>query len=168
MTNGRPGHGWQLYTTHLGMKGDNSPSFLILRIFIVVWKLPRLLVCCLPPGGLTIPPFMRNQDSIRERQLELFKLYIFFFPSLHLPSFLLIQLIKSDQGCSEFSAQSFRWRKLVLPVVRPWLWRSSSTVSIYLLVQMNSCHNNKVTCTLLCTPVSGDGFLCLLTPIGLQ
>lgn len=106
-TDGRPGHGWQLYTTHLGMKGDNSPSSPILRIFIGAWKLPRLLVCFLPPGGLTIPPFMRKQDSIRERQLELFKLYIFFFPSLHLPSFLLIQLMKSDQGCSEFSAQSF-------------------------------------------------------------
>lgn len=100
-----------LHASPPGTKGspacDNSPSSLILGVFIAAWKLQRLLLCCLPPGGLTIPPFTRNQDSIREQQLELFKLYIFFFPSLHLPSFLLIQLIKSDQGCSDFSAQSF-------------------------------------------------------------
>lgn len=63
-----------------------------------------------PPGGLTIPPFMRSQASIREQQLELFKLCIFFLPSLHLLSFLHIQMIKSEQGCSCFSAQTFSQR----------------------------------------------------------
>lgn len=130
-----------LHTSHLGMKDspacDNSQSSLILRIFIVARKLQRLLVCCLPPGGLTIPPFMRNQGSIREQQLELFKLYIFFFPSLHFPSFLLIQLIKSDQGCSDFSTQFFslsNWESLCFQQSSP-SFRDRAQPSLFTLVQ---------------------------------
>lgn len=52
-----------------------------------------------------------DQASIREQQLELFKLYVFFFfPSRQLPSFPLVQLIKSEQGCSDFSTKSFPQR----------------------------------------------------------
>lgn len=53
-------------------------------------------VCCLPPGGLAIPPFTRSQASIREQQLELFKLCVFF----------------SSRAASSPPSPSFSWLKV--------------------------------------------------------